>query len=217
LDTSQLIDQISENIEPTGQLSRPWVRTGIWFSIAIPYAIAIILIQPLAFDHWKIADVRFVIEQMAAIATAVLSANAAFQSIIPGFNRLKLLWPFLPLLLWLLVLGDGCWRDWQIYGNNALSLRDDWGCLPPALAISLLPAITIVVMLRRGAPLIPHVTLAFASMAVVAFANFTMRFHHYGDASIIILVWHFGMVVAFTLVASMFGAQLLNWRHVRSV
>src|SRR5262249_10352376 len=144
------------------------------------------------------------------------SAIAAFQSVIPGFNRLKLMWLVLPLLLWLAVLGEACLHDLRNFGSSVLILRDDWGCLSPALAISLVPAIAIRMMLRRCAPPIPHITLALASLAVVAFANFTMRLHHYGDASIIILVWHFGAVIVFTLIASMLGARFLNWRHVRS-
>ena len=217
METDQLIDQLSGKVQRTGHLSPPLLRTAAWFAMTIPYAIVIVLIQPLPFDQWKIADVRFVIEQIAALATAVTSANAAFSSVIPGYDRKILLQPLIPLAIWLAVLGEGCLHDWRQLGSDGLILRDDWGCLPLALAISVVPAIAIVIMLRRGAPLIPHFSLALASMAVVAFANFTMRLHHYGDVSIMILVWHFGAVLFFTLIAGVLGPHFLNWRRVRPV
>ena len=77
--------------------------------------------------------------------------------------------------------------------------------------------IAIVIMLRRGAPLVPRTTLALAAVAVAALANFALRLHHLGDVSIMVLVWHFGSVILLACVAGLIARHILNWQRVKSV
>jgi len=218
LETNQLIRRLAEDATPIRRLPAPWWRAAIWFSISLPYVAAVIFAHAKQIDPAQmLADWQFIIEQIAIFSTAITAVVAAFCSVIPGFDRKILMLPLLPLMVWLASLGDGCIRDWLRLGASGLKLRPDWDCLPPAALLGIVPAIAIVVMLRRGAPLYPRATLALAALAVAALGNFGLRFYHVGDASIMILVWHFGSVVVLSLLAGWIGTLVLNWKRVRTI
>jgi hypothetical protein len=94
-----------------------------------------------------------------------------------------------------------------------LAIRPDWDCLPPAIIVGSLPLIAILVMLRHGAPLRPRVSVALAALAVAGLGNAGMRLFHPGDATIMILVWHFGVAFALTALAGLAGKAVLSWRR----
>ena len=215
METNQLIRRLSEDAGAVRRLPAPWRRAAIWFSISLPYVAAVIYAHSALIDPQQmLADWQFIIEQVAIFLTAITAVIAAFCSVIPGFSRKILILPLLPLLLWLASLGEGCLRDWLRLGAAGLQLRPDWDCLPPAALLGVVPMIAIVVMLRRGAPLYPRLTLALAALAVAALANFALRTFHVGDASIMVLVWHFGGVIVLSLVAGWIGKLVLNWKRL---
>ena len=96
-------------------------------------------------------------------------------------------------------------------GAAGLHVRADWDCAVLALILSALPASAMLLMLRRGAPLIPAVSLALGMLAAAAMANFGLRIFHAGDLSIQILVWHAGGTVVVAMIASLVGPRVLNW------
>lgn len=213
--TEELIQQLAGQPGPVHRLAAPWQRTLLWLALSAAYAALFVFFSRTELS-WPMTDKRYVLELIATGATAITAAIAAFCSVIPGYHR-KWLWlPVVPLAVWLAALGEGCVHDWLQAGRGALTLRDDWDCVESAAVIGIIPAFLIVFMLRRGAPLVPHASLALAAVAVAALSNFVMRLHHYGDASIIILVWHLGSVLLVALIASAFGSRLLKWRHKRT-
>lgn len=213
MDTDQLIHRLAGQSPPVRRLRAPWRRAMLWLAIALPYVAAVIYFHSGATHPAEVvADRQFVVEQLAALATAVAAAMAAFCSVVPGYDRRILLAPLAPLAVWLLSLGEGCVRDWLRTGANGLELHADWSCLPPASVIGIVPALAIVIMLRRGAPLYPRMSLALAALAVAALGNFGLRFYHVGDASIMVLVWHFGSVILLSLAAGWIGRSILTWK-----
>jgi hypothetical protein len=80
--------------------------------------------------------------------------------------------------------------------------------------IGIVPAVAMVVMLRRGAPMLPRTTLVLGTLAVGALGNFGMRLFHLGDASIMVLVWHVGAVFVLAAIAALVGRRIVSWRHV---
>jgi len=209
--TDELILQLASAPGRTGRLAPPWRRSAIWLAISAVYAAVIIFLRPDGFSTEGFSDPRYVIEQIATAATAVAAAIAAFCSVVPGYDRRWLLLPIVPLVVWFAALGEGCVHDWMEWGRTGLQVRNDWPCLPVGVTLGLVPAFAIIVMLRRGAPLVPHTSLALAAVAVGATTNFAMRLFHYGDATIMVLVWHVGMAAVFALVASVLGGQILKW------
>jgi hypothetical protein len=186
----------------------------MWLAISLPYVCAVVVMKPEAIDFLGKIDARFALEQAAILATALTAAIAAFASVIPGHHRKIYLLPLVPLAVWLASLGEGCASDWLRFGADGLQVRPDWECAPPAIFIGIIPAVTIVVMLRRGAPLAPRVSVAFAALAVAALGNFGLRIFHIGDVSVMVLVWHFGGLALISVLAGRIGRHVLNWRFV---
>ena len=210
MDTEKLIERLAEIVEPVRPLARPWIRTAAWLLIAIPYvALVVFVVSPRADLIW-----RYVIEQFAALATGITASTAAFATVIPGYDRKLVFLPALPLAIWLGSLGDGCLEDWIHLGPSGLSLRPDWFCFPAIVLVGAVPAIAMAVMLRRGAPLTPHITAALGGLAAAGLGNFGLRLFHSQDASLMVLVWQVGTVFILAAMAAWAGQYLLNWRSI---
>jgi len=213
MDTDSLIHRIAANAAPVRPLTTPWRRTGIWLAMALPYVVFVtILMSPRPDLAMQLADPRFQVEQVAALATAILAAVAAFTCTVPGRSRTtNYVLPILPLSIWFASLGYGCLQDWRALGPEGLRLRVDWDCLPAAALVGIVPAIVMVTMLRRGAPLFPRATLAMAGLAVGALAQAGMQVYHVGDISLMVLIWHLGSVAALAAIAGSIGRRVLRW------
>jgi hypothetical protein len=217
VETNQLIQHLAERAAPVGRLPAPWRRAALWFAISLPYVAAVVLthVQQIDLAH-LFADRRLLIEQSAILLTAATAVLAAFHSVIPGHDRRIVLLPVLPLAVWLAVLGEGCIGGWLRGSSGESGMRLGWECLPPAVLIGVVPTVAIVAMLRRGAPLHPRATLVLAALAVAALGNFGMRLFHPGDASLLVLLWHFGSVAVLSLLGGGAGKIVLNWSTVRA-
>lgn len=215
METQRLIDTLVDDSGPVRRLPRPWVRCALWLAIAVPYlALIVVMMSPRPDLATKFAESRFVIEQLAALATAVAAAIAAFAATVPGYNRKVLLLPVIPLAVWLGFLGQGCISAWLHLGSAGLSLQSDWICLPAIALAGAVPAIAMVVMLRRGAPMMPYLTVALGALASAGLGNFALRLFHEQDASLMVLVWQFGSVFLLSVLATYAGPLVLNWRSV---
>jgi hypothetical protein len=212
MDTEKLIQTLADTAKPVRPLRRPWVRSAIWLAIAVPYmALVVYVMSPRADLMAKLADGRYLFEQFATLATGVTAALAAFASTIPGYNRKILLVPALPLAAWLGDLGLGCI---EASLSNGLSLQSDWFCLPAIILVGAIPAVAMVMMLRRGAPLTPCTTVTFGALAAAGLGDFGLRLFHPQDASLMVLVWQVGSVFILTALASCAGRRILNWRSL---
>lgn len=209
--TDELILELASKPARTRRLAPPWRRAALWLMVSAFYMAIVIILRPVGFSGAGFSDPRFVIEQIATLTTAVTAAIAAFCSIVPGYDRRWLLLPIAPLLIWLAALGESCVHDWLDWGSTGLQVHNDWACLPVAAILGAVPALAILLMLRRGAPLVPHASLALGAIAVGAVTNFALRLFHYGDATIMVLVWHVGVATVFALVAGLIGGQVLKW------
>jgi hypothetical protein len=215
MDTNALIQELANSAAPVQRLPAPWVRMLIWFALSVPILAAVIwLMMPSDINPvGAITDRRFLIEETVLLVTALTAALAAFASVVPGYDRRILLIPLLPFAVWLASLGEGCWRNWVALGTNGLTLRADWDCLPPAILIGIVPSIAMAMMLRRGAPLLPRVSIGLGALAVAALANLGLRLFHVGDASVMVLFWHLGGAAVLAGLAALAGRRVLYWRH----
>ena len=162
----------------------------------------------------KASEWRYLVEQLAALATGVTAAIAAFATAVPGYDRKFVFLPAFPVAIWLGSLGQGCVEDWVHYGPDGLSLRPDWLCFPAIVLVGAVPAIAMAVMLRRGAPLTPHITTALGGLAAAGLGDFGLRLFHSQDASLMVLVWQAGSVIILTATAAWVGHYLMNWRPI---
>jgi len=213
MDTDTLVDRLAQGLEPVRRLRPPWMRTAAWCLVALSYvALIVVVVSPREDLMAKAFDWRYAVEQSAAFATALAAATAAFATTIPGHDRRLVLLPLLPLAVWLGTLGQGCLQDWVHFGTNGLVFSPDWFCFPAIVMVGAVPAIAMTVMLRRGAPLTPHLTAALGGLAAAGLANFGLRLFHTQDASLMVLVWQVGSVVILATLCAFAGRRLMNWR-----
>lgn len=211
--TEELVRRLAEHLEPVRPLPAPWVRTGVWLALAVPYvALVVLVISPRGDLLSQMSDVRFVIEQAAALATGMAAALAAFVTVVPGHNGKVVALPLLPLGLWLGSLGQGCIQAWAQRGPEGWALRPDWVCLPAIIVVGAFPAFVMAIMLHRGVPLTPHRTTLLGGLAAAALGNFGLRLFHPQDASVMVLVWQFGTVAFLSALAGCTGRYLLSWQ-----
>ena len=212
MDTGSLIRRLAEDAVPVKLLPHPAARAVQWLALSLAYVAAIVLAY-----RWSgggvtlIYDGRFVFEEMATTVTAVTAAIAAFCCIVPGRDRRIALLPILPLAAWLASVGKGCISQWAQAGAAGLDLRVGWECLPASALIGVIPAVAMVAMLRRGAPLYPRSTIALGALAAAAMGNLGLRLFHAGDVTIMMLVWHLGTVALLLALAGWLGPRLLLW------
>src|SRR5260370_37547238 len=206
MDTGELIRLLADGCEPVRPLPRPWTRTAEWLVVALLYVLLGVCVVPPRPDlAAKICDRRFVVEQVAALATGMAAAVAAFTTVIPGYSRKFLTLPFLSLSIWFGTLGHAYvqdnLRDWIRPDPGTLALHPDWYCFPAIVLVSSIPAIAMTIMLRRGAPLRFHLPAALGWLAAAALGSFGARFFCPQDASSVLLVWQFGPVYVLSALA----------------
>ena len=211
--TDNLIRRLAAATEPTPRLPAPQWRMLAWFAASIPYvALVVWAMSPRADLLDKLTEARFVVEQSAALATALFAAMAAFCATVPGLPAWRLLLPLVPLGVWVGSLGQGCVA--ALTGRGApVQFVPDLVCFPAIALVGAIPAVLMMTMLRRGAPLAPKITVAYGALAATALGNFGLRLFHPQDASLMVLVWQFGTVVILTVLAGLLGGRLLRWRH----
>jgi hypothetical protein len=158
----------------------------------------------------KLRDPMFITEQLAALATGIAAAIAAFATIVPGFSGRWAMLPLLPLTVWLASLGPGCLREFSQFGVG-IPLEHSLLCLPTIVFLGAVPAIAMAMMLRRGAPLTPFLTAALGGLAAAGIGNTGVRLVHPEDVTVMLLVWHVGSVMALSILAGSAGRYLLKW------
>lgn len=217
METDDLIRHLAANTAPVRRLPPPWIQAAQWLLIALfSVAVVVFLASPRSDLAVKLGEARFLIEQTAAFATAVTAAVAAFCMAMPGHGKRWLaLLPVLPLVFWIGSLGVGCLQAWLSLGRPALQIEPDWVCLPAIAMVGAVPAVTMMAMLRRGAPLAPRATVLLGALAATAIGDFGLRFFHTQDAGLTVLIWQFGSVALLSALAGWSGTLILRWRHVR--
>jgi hypothetical protein len=215
IDTDELIQHLAENVKATSPLARPWIRTGVWLAISIPYLAAVLAAVLLGRGLSSAPiDARFVLEVISGLCAGITAAMCAFGSVIPGYSRRLIIWLAVPLAVWLGSLGQGCFQEWLREGSAGLSLHHDPSCFPFILFLASFPAVVLTVMLRRGAPLTPRLTAALGGLSAAGLGNFGLRLIVPENADAGLFVWHIGGIFLLSAVAASVGHYLLNWQSI---
>ena len=208
MQTNQLITRLAGDCATIRRLQAPWQRTALWLMFVLPCVATVTAVHLAGRDVIERIDIRMAVERAAILLTGLTAALAAFSIVVPGRDWRIALLPLVPLAVWLGSLGEGCMHDWSRLGADGLQV---WDCVPAAIIVSIPCATIMLVMLRRGPPLFPSLTLALGALASAAMVNFGLRLFHAADVAVMVLVWHFGGIAAVTTLASRFGDHVLNW------
>lgn len=214
MDTNELIEILADDAAPVRPLVAPWLRTAIWFAISAAYvAVLIAAMSPNGSPFGAIRLPRFWLEQAAALGTGVAAAAAALLSVIPGRSRHWRIIPAIPLALWLAILASGCIRDWAQRGAAGLAVQTDWPCTIAMLLGAFVPIGAMMLMVRRGAPLTPIATAAFAGLAGAAVSSVVACVSRPAPhaTTMTVVVWHLGTLLAMVSIAAWSGRRMLGW------
>jgi hypothetical protein len=211
-DTEQFIQGLAARTRPVRRLHGPWTRSVLWLGLSFVYLTIVGMLWSRSGGALK---ELYAVEQLAALATGILAAAAAFASVIPGYPRELTFTPLAPLALWLTHVGQTCASDWAA-SHRLPPIASHWFCLPATVITGLVPAVALVIMLRRGAPLTPKLTIALAALAAAGLGNFAVRFVHPFDASFVVLTWHVIAVLLCVVIVSALGDHLLSWKRLQA-
>ncbi len=211
METEQLVARLSADLAPVRRLPAPGVRLGWWLLASVPAAGAVAVGYGLRPDlAARFADPAFVVEFGAAALTGLVGAYAALCAGLPDQPGWKLWLPAAPMLLWLLTLGRQCLDVWLRIGPRGLAVTDDLMCLPAIALGGLVPALAIVVLLRRGGRFRSLHACFCGGIGAAALGAAALRLYHPQDAAVMVLVWQVGSVALLTLVAGPLGRLLLG-------
>ncbi|HTY68040.1 MAG TPA: NrsF family protein [Alphaproteobacteria bacterium] len=207
----------NDSRSPVHRLPSPSVRLIKWLAVSAPWIALVVAVMHLRPDlGTKLAEPRWLLEQGAALATAVTAGMAALCAGVPGRPRWERWLAAGPVLVWLGTLGLGCVQDWIQSGPVGVSLQPDWECLPGIVLVGLVPGVVMVALLRRLAPLVPVVSVGLGGLSAAALADFALRLFHTQDAGAMVLVWQVGTVALLSAASAAIGRHILCWRHLRA-
>jgi hypothetical protein len=212
VDSEFTIRRLVEDLRPVARLASPFRRCCGWLAVAMPYVVGLVWLFTLRPDlSDKFADARYVVEQAAALATAVLAAWAAFSMTVPGYDPRRVVVALVPLAVWVGVLFEGCVEDLIRLGWSGMTFEADWICFPMIALVGAWPAVLMVIMLRRGAPLAPYGTIAMGALAAAGLGDVALRLFHEQDVSLTVLIWQIGSTMVLAWLAANAGPLILKW------
>jgi hypothetical protein len=213
MNTDDLVRSLAHDLKPAVPLRRPALRASMWFAGAAAYVAALAVGMGFANGSAAGADATFWAVQVLAIAASVLASAAAFASVVPGAPSRLRAFAVAAAAAWFVTLAatSVVGADWEALP----AATHEWWCVGFIVAGGAPLLGVLAWMLRRGAPLNPATTAAFAALSVAALANVgaCISLPHANDA--VTLAWHGGAIAAVTVCAASCGRLLFSWRHAR--
>ncbi len=192
--TPELIELLKTRAQPVKRLRPPLVRVAFWLVLTA------LVFGVLAAAHGarpdlaqQLARPEFALGLAASLLTGVLAATAAFVLSLPDRSRAWGLLPVPTLVLWISTVSYGCLTHWVDMGPDGVRLGEAARCFATLLVTSLPLSLGLIVMLRHAAWLRPTAVTIAGGLAVAAMAATALSLFHDLDATIMVLVWNFGV------------------------
>ena len=214
--TPELIDTLAECASPVRRLRPPLVRAALWMALTAFVLGLIALAHGVRPDiAAKLDQPLFLLSMGAALVTGIMAAIASFQISLPDRSRLWLLFPVPAMAVWLSTIGYGCLTDWVNIGPDGIRMGEAARCFATLLLTSVPLSIAMLVMLRYAAFLRPTETSSMGGLAIAASTAFALSLFHDLDASVMILMWNFGVAALIAGLAGLFGRSAFAWTALR--
>ncbi len=211
--TEDLIASLAEDLRPVTRVRSPFLTTVLWFTVATAtVCLAIVYFGPREDIAERFASGVDLPQLLAAAATGILAAFAAFQCALPDRDWRWSLLPMPAIAVWFATLGWGCVQDVMVSGPEALRLTTSFQCIAFISALGLPLTIGILWLSRHAAPLRPVPVAALCGLAASALASAGLSCIHYLNAAAMILVWHGLAVALVTATAALIGPRFMQTR-----
>lgn len=211
--TETLIHELATQPQPVRRLRTPWVRAGLWLGLAL-----LCVGSALAFygDYSAIhfgGDARWWLHTILFAALTVSAGASACHAAVPGRASSKLMqWLPVGLLVgWMIILGcESCWRHGLTLGFANFGWRG-LGCARTMTSLSVIPAIILLLMIRRAAPVQTGWGGMLAIVAAVGAAGLGLQLLCHAGNPMHFLVWHMSPILALGLLGIILGRAVLRW------
>ena len=169
--TDQLIESLSEKLQPVRPLRKPGLRAALWSAFAtLVIAIIALACGSRADLGHAVTEAGFLVPLIGSWLTGITAATAAFHVSLPDRSRRWLWLPLVPVLLWGTGFAYTCLVNWDDLPGS-LSLLPESACLMTILAVSAGLIVVLLPMLRRVKTLRPGLTAWLGCLAVAGFAD----------------------------------------------
>lgn len=218
MNTTDLVVALAADLRPVRRIAPVWRRTLLWLLISLP-AVGLVAWQAGIRPDLaaRLMETRFLLTEMAALLTALTACYAALGAELPDQPGWTLALPLAPLALWLGTLGVQCWDVFLRLGPSGLVLTEDTMCLQAIAEGGLVPALVMVVLLRRGGGFRATHACLCGGLAAAALGAAALGFYHVEDAAIMVIVWQLGAVALLSLLAALLGRIFLRPARPRIV
>ena len=201
--TEQVIERLVADAQPVRRLRPPTRRAALWLLVVTAVAAAAILMfSDLGVVAERLRDPKLQVEMVATLLTGIAAVLAAFHLSLPDRSPAWALLPLPFLAVWIASSGYSCYRHWISFGPGGWELGESAHCLRFMLAISLPLGVSLLLLLRRAAPLTPVRVAAVAGLGIGGIAAFVLQFFHPFDVTFMDLAVHLGSVAVIVAVAS---------------
>jgi len=173
LATDQLINRLSEDLQPARRMTHPAMRLAGWAGAGILYAVIVVNFLGVRPDlPSRLESTAFIFENALAAFIFLSAATASFFLCIPDMRGQK----------WLLSLTGGLTGAFALW-IAARCLTEDvnmpalaWDhCFVDAFLMVFIPTAALIFMMRRGATTRPVLQAAMNTLAVAALAYIGLR------------------------------------------
>jgi hypothetical protein len=211
----RLIQALGADLTPVRRLAPPGLRALSWLAVVGAIALALGSVSDVgAMSHRLMAAPDLWLAAVGSLVTAVLAVVAAFQLSLPDRKPIWALLPVPAAVFWIGASGIGCLRSWFVPETHLASLGESEICLAFILGLSVPLSVLLIVMLRRGCPLRPNLTLVIGGLACASAAATLLNFIHPYDATATDLAVHAFAVATVILANTMFGGRLLAGKNM---
>ena len=197
MNTNDLIQRLSRDLTPVTPLWRPGRRAFAWLCAAAVYVAVLTVLLAKTGPPIELTSPRVWLPHLAAIVACLLASWAAFASVIPGHSRRPAVWAAIGALVWIASVTVA--SQWHSGAATIVAARHEAACVVVIVLGGAPLLIAMAAMLRRGAPLTPGTTAAFAALAVGAITNIGACFWRPHAVDDVTLVWHGGAIVTLVL------------------
>jgi hypothetical protein len=206
--TPEMIELLASRAKPVRRLRPPLVRATFWLVLVM------LIFGLLAVAHGTRTDLaqqlarpEFALGLAASLLTGVLAGVAAFFLSLPDRSRAWGLLPVPTLVLWISTVSYGCLTHWVDIGPDGVRMGEAARCFATLLVTSLPLSLGLIVMLRHAAWLRPTAVTLTGGLAVAAMAATALSLFHNLDATIMVLIWNFGVAAIIVGTSYLFGRR----------